>query len=188
MKNILKIVAVLFVFTAVANAVTVDWYTRDHSDQAVKGFPAWQARHIQFKPSLAGGTGSNDFMIGPFDISKAPVYPQAVTVLMKAITHDATNDDILAFMTFEVKIDSTRAYAAARIQSATYTDSNWIVLDSININNSQDSTYPGLSTLNGGDAVIFDFPPGVEAYRFFWDIKTNADSLKSIEMFLTLIP
>ena len=184
--KILKTIAVLLVLTATAQTAILTWDSRDHSIQSIRGFPKWQGKHIQFKPALADGAGSNDYVIGPFDISKNPVYPQAVTVLLNAQAY-GTNNDVNAYLVFEVKLDSIEGLVGAPLIPASINDSTWIKLDSILINNSQDSTYPGLSTLNGGDALIFDFPPAVMEYRFFWDVVSGGDSLESIDMYMLLI-
>ena len=198
-KLLIPLLIIMFTWVAL-NAGTVTWDSREHYYVPLSTHPNNMGFKIHTKPSLgpaadaAGAAGAqNDIIFGPFSLSGLPQYPHSVCILMRAHTWSTTYDTIEGNLTFECQIDSVVPLATTdltpitRYKPVNYTDSGWVKFDSIAIVESLDSIYPGLSTLNGGEGIIFEFPPATKEWRLFYDADVTTDSVLFWEMYINYV-
>ena len=209
--RILIAVSLLLGFTAIIDAAVVNYDNLKHYSITV-GLPhAPDAMHIVLVPSLTIGTGSNDFVIGPFDITNLGYFPTSVNIgPFFAQTWSATNDDVEAYLIFETKgpgyginlgkdtanfnpiSTSYNVESAGDDTSYTLTGAgttNFMKIDSAWIDDTNDSAYTGMATGAGttcdsGQALVFQLPPHTTEWRLYWAADGNADSLQIIDMFI----
>jgi|GEM_PF-4389888 len=197
-KKIIPLLVITLYIAGIVYAANVNLATRttEYREAPVKNIPWELARDVIYRTNYGDGTGCDNLIMGPWDISKLDGVPDFIYTKMSIKSVGATNDDIIGTLLCEVGITPEKyadtIFSPYRNMSVSEFDSHWIRIASFSgsgvIAATNDSLITGQANMNSGYPFGWKLPIGADKFRFIYKPTVgNADSIGYLRLRWNLV-